>query len=425
MEEKDYKSEASEILSKAIQMVVFKYNAYSPIISSLQVVYSDMVPTLGVDKYARMVVNPKFLVENKAYAIGMLIHETLHIFMGHTGETREKLKYTEDEEHNKWVNIAEDCAINQFISEPLPTGAVTVRILSDMLGVQLNIRESSEYYYDNIMRYKKEEMNYAGIDGNNNRENSDGDNSNNGNGNGNSSINNPCCTDVVNSQNIQDELEKMGVKHISQEEITEKVMATAKAISKAQGNQYGELTEFARKMLEPKIDWRPLLQSTIRNAEKKIWSSRTKSTYKRVSKRSRDVLLPKKYGNKIEVAISFDTSGSISADMVNQFLSEISGCLKFSNVVECALWHTDNYWYGTPEELNKNVEKIFESGGTDEGCMGIAESHCKADLYFHFSDGYHGNSFGFKHPEKNIEIIWDGEDIKEIRKGNELTQQGE
>lgn len=398
----EYKAEAEEILGKAIQSVVFQYNAYAPIISTLQVVYSDMVPTMGVDKYARMVVNPKFLVKNQIYAKGLLIHEVLHIFMGHTTNERSKLEYTEDEHHNMLVNIAEDCAINQFIREPLPSGAVSVSTLKQMTGMDIDYNQSSEYYYEKIMNYAKENQNgNDGNDGNALKEIGD---------------NNTDHTGNVNSQNIQDKLEQMGVKHISTEEVNDRVMEMAKEIAKNQGNQYGGLADFAKKMLEPKIDWRPLLQTTVRNAEKKVWSMRCKSTYKRTSKRSRDVLLPKKYGNKISVTLSFDTSGSIDMEMVNQFLSEVQNCLKYSELKECALWHTNNYWYGKPEQLMADIEKVFESGGTDEACMGIAEQHCQADLHIHFSDGYHGNKFGFKHPEKNMEIIWDGKDIKDIRK---------
>ena len=169
-------------------------------------------------------------------------------------------------------------------------------------------------------------------------------------------------------------------------------------------------------MLDPKVDWKPLLQATIRNAEKKVWTIHSRQTYKRVSRRSGQILMPKRYGQKISAVLTFDTSGSISQEMVNQFLAEIKSCMKYSEIKECALWHTSNYWYGSPEELERSIENIFESGGTDEGCMGRAEQHCKADLYIHFSDGYHGNEFGFKYPHKNIEIIWDGNEIKEIRK---------
>ena len=404
--EEEIRYEAEEILGKAIQTVAFHYNAYVPIISSFRVVYSDMIPTIGVDKYARLVVNPKFLVENRAYAQGIVIHETLHIFMGHTSDKRDKLVYRDDPDHNSIVNIAEDCAINQFIRESLPQGAIKPTTLSAQLNTSLSYNETAEYYYDKIMENL-----------NNQQEGQDGQNKNDRYGQNQFGKGNPCSTDLVNGQEIQDKLEQMGIKHVSEEEINDIATDVAKQISKSQGSQYGGLGYFAKKMLEPKVNWRQLLQATVRNAEKKIWSMRCKNTYKRTSKRSTQVLLPKKYGNKITVTLSFDTSGSIDHDMVSQFLSEIQNCMKMSDLKECALWHTRNYWYGTPIELQQNIEKVFESGGTDEDCMVKAEEHCKADLHIHFSDGEHGHP-NFKHPEKNIEIVWDGKDIKEIKKFN-------
>ena len=382
---------AEEIINKAIQEVVFKYNAYAPIISSFRIAYTDKIPTMGVDKYARLVINPGFVVDNQAYMKGIIIHEVLHVFFGHTSDTRSKLAYNDNAEHNKIANIAEDCAINQFIREQLPQKAITPQVLREMFNIpSIEYNESSEYYYDKIMANLK-----------NNEE---------------EKTNVMCSTDVANSGEIQDELDKMGVEHISQEEVNDKVLQTASEICKSQGYQYGGLAEFAREMMNPKVDWRPLLQATIRNAEKKVWSIHTKQTFKRVSRRSGQILIPKRYGNKISVVLTFDTSGSISQEMVNQFLAETKSCMKYSEIKECALWHTDNYWYGSPEELERSIEKVFESGGTDEKCMGVAEQHCKADLYIHFSDGYHGDEFGFQHPSKNIEIVWDGKEIKEIRK---------
>lgn len=385
---------AEQIVNKAIQEVVFKYNAYAPIISSFRIVYSDMLPTMGVDKYARLMINPNFVMENESYIKGVIIHEVLHVFFGHTSDTRSKLAYTDNAEHNKIANIAEDCAINQFISEQLPEGAVLPETLRKMLKIekQVEYNKSAEYYYDLIMENLPEEKDGDGMQ------------------------NSMCSTDMANTGGMQDALDKMGVEHISQEEINDKTLQTAQEICKSQGRQYGALADFAREMLDPKVDWRPLLQATIRNAEKKVWTIHAKQTFKRVSRRSGKVLMPKRNGQKISVALSFDTSGSISQDMVNQFLSEVQSCMKYSEIKECALWHTSNYWYGTPEQLERDIEKVFECGGTDESCMGNAEKHCKADLYIHFSDGYHGDNFGFEHPNKNIEIVWDGQEIKDIRK---------
>ena len=386
---------AEQIINKAIQEVVFKYNAYAPIISSFRIVYSDLIPTMGVDKYARLMINPNFVVENETYMTGVIIHEVLHVFFGHTNDTRSKLAYTDDAQHNKIANIAEDCAINQFITEQLPSGSVTPSTLRDMIGgkyINVEYNKTAEYYYDLIVNNMDEkEQEQMG--------------------------NTACATGDVNTGEMQDELDKMGVEHVSQEEVNDKALDTAKAIAKSgRGNQYGGLVDFALEMLEPKVDWRPLLQATIRNAEKKVWTIHARQTFKRVSRRSGQILIPKRHGEKITVALSFDTSGSISHDMVCQFLSEIKACMRYSDIKECSLWHTSNYWYGTPDELEKNVGKVFESGGTDERCMGKAEEHCKADLYIHFSDGCHGNNYGFKYPHKNIEIVWDRKEIKEIRK---------
>lgn len=381
---------AEQIVNKAIQEVVFKYNAYAQIISSFRIVYSDLIPTMGVDKYARLMINPDFVVKNQAYMKGVIIHEVLHIFFGHTTDTRSKLAYTEDAEHNKIANMAEDCAINQFINENLPDGAITPSTLQGMFkDISVDYHQSAEYYYDIIMDNYKD---------------------------GEDKTQQMCSTDQMNTGKMQDELDKMGIEHISQEEVNDKVLETATQISKSQGHQYGGLEKFALEMLNPKVDWRPLLQATVRNAEKKVWSIHSKQTFKRVSRRSTHILIPKRYGQKIAVVLTFDTSGSILQDMVNQFLSEIKSCMKYSEIKECALWHTSNYWYGSPEELERSIEKVFESGGTDEKCMGIAEQHCKADLYIHFSDGYHGDNYGFKEPHKNIEIVWENEEIKEIRK---------
>ena len=409
---------AEGIVQRAMVEVSYKYNAYAPILSSFRIAYSDMLPTMGVDKYARLTINPKFAIENQAYINGILIHEVLHVFFGHTTDTRSKLAYTENAWHNRMANIAEDCAINQFILEQLPDGAITPSTLSKALGgVRIKYNECAEYYYDKIVENTPKDK-----QGNGDKQEENGDEQGEGgtgNGDGGSILGNGMCsTDIANTQKIQDALDKMGIEHISQEEVNDSVLRTAQEICKSHGDGYGGLIDFARELMEPKVDWRPLLQSAVKSAEKKAWNIRARSTYKRMNRRyaTSPIIMPKKYGHKISAVLSFDTSGSISPEMVNQFLSEVQNAMKFAEIKECALWHTKPYWYGTPQELEKNVEKIFESGGTDEACMGQVEKHCKADLYIHFSDGYHGDNYGFEHPQKHIEILWEGKDIKEIRK---------
>lgn len=395
----DSRAQAEEVVNKAIQEVAFNYNAFVPIISAFRVAYTDIVPTMGVDKYARLIVNPDFIADNSRYGVGLLIHEILHVFFGHTTGVRGELVYTDNERRNTLINIAEDCAINQFINEPLPEGHIAPSALSNVLGgVHVPMGQTAEFYFDLIMEHLPENEG-AGL-----------------------LLNNPSCsTDIANATKVQDALDKMGIKHLSQEEIADKRLEMAAEISKSPGYKYGRLAGFARELLEPKVDWRPLLQGTIRSAEKKVWNIHARSTYKRTSRRipTSAILVPKKYGHKLSVSLSFDTSGSISADMVNQFLPEVGDCMRYSEIKECALWHTSVYWYGTPAQLEQDIEKVFEEGGTSGRCIEECAKHCETDLGFAFTDGEWDDD-----PQKPedckinsmVAIIWDGTEIKEIRK---------
>lgn len=400
--ELENKALAEKIINKAIQEVVFKYIAYAPIISSFRIAYTDIVPTMGVDKYARLVVNPEFAVKNELYMQGIIIHEALHIFLGHTSDTRTKLAFKDnDERHNKIANIAEDCAINQLIAESLPDYAVSPNTLSMQLNIDVPRHLSAEEYYDIINKQLEkddtEESSSLSL----------------------SLSNGTCATDEVASQRVQDELDRMGVEHISQEEINERVMDAAKEMVKGRSSDYGSLVAFAKEMLEPQVDWRPLLQAAARNAEKKVWTIHSKQTFKRVSRRSGQVLMPKRYGHKVSVTLSFDTSGSISHEMVSQFLSEIQNCMRYSEIKECALWHTSVYWFGSPDQLEKDIEKVFEQGGTSSRCVEVCAEHTKADIHFAFTDGDWGadpvRTENCKVGEL-YSIRWDGKTIKEIRK---------
>lgn len=405
-----HEEEAKAIVRKGVANLALRYNAYLPILSAFQYVCSDLLPTAGVDRYGRLIFNPEFINKNKQYIEGILLHETLHIFFGH---------FTRDEGKNAYdFNIAGDCAINQYVAESrlaLPSGCVSLNGLARELGIEVgsswdNPRyanriyefETTEYYYDLIQKYRQKQKENGG-------ENGDGE----------MFSGNFCETDTANSQEIQDALDKMGVAHASAEQMNEAVQDTAVAISKeshsGRGSDYGSLAKFAMELLEPKVDWRVLLRNTLRNSEKTAWTIRERQTFKRISRRSRDVLIPKRCGKKICITLSFDTSGSISQDMVNQFLSEVESAMKHSDIKECALWHTSNYWYGSPQDLKRDITKVFQSGGTDESCMGIASDHCKADLHIHFSDGYHETNYGFKRKGENIEVVWDNNNIKEIR----------
>lgn len=420
-------SQAEFVLNRAIANVAARYTAFLPIISSFRIHYTQNIPTLGVDPHARLAVNPDFLVENERYANGLLIHEILHIFFGHTSllpsspssshpinshsssslststststSPRAVLVFRPDDpQYNRLVNMAEDCAINQFIKEALPEGCITPGSLQRILNAPTPPRryEDAEYYLDFILKNLPKQQQPDQGQGQN-----------------------PCSTDKACSQEMQDEMDKAGVPHLSQEELSDQRMNTAQQIAKqgkGRGNQYGQLADFAIALLKPKVDWQPLLHSALKRAEQKTFQQHQYSTYKRTSRRSQyPFFSPKKYGHKITVALSFDTSGSISHEQVSQFLAEATACMQHTNLTEVALWHTSLYYHDTPQNLQKDITNVFQTGGTYESCMGEVEEQIPADLYVHFSDGEHGTNYNTKHPSKHIEIIWDDDNIKEVR----------
>lgn len=411
-------AKAQDTLSKTIQLVASAYTAFTPLISAIRVVYSDVVPTLGVDEYARLVVNPAFIVENLPYAQGLFVHELLHLFFGHVSDSRTELAYTDNRSRNFLINVAEDCAINQIIEEPLPKSAVRPHALQKAFKTndRIDTFETAEYYLNWIYAHQPDQENQP------DQPHQPGASSSPF-----SSLQATDSTDEVNTQPVQDELDKIAPGHVSQEELNDAQMGVARNIvtnkGSYPGNGSGALATFALELLTPKVDWRPLLRTKIQNVEHTTFSIHQHTTFKRTSRRSsavsRSVFLPRHFGHKLSVTMSFDTSGSISEHQVSQFLAEIKSCLKHSEIKEVALWHTSVYYRGTPQELEKNIANVFECGGTSSRCVEECAEHTKADIGFTFTDGLWRTDPVRTRDCKTktmYAIIWNNDEIQEVRK---------
>lgn len=79
---------------------------------------------------------------------GVVEHEIMHQLFSHTSFFNQNV-------YNKQImNIAMDCAINQYI-DVLPEGSITLPSLSSMLGEKLDPFETWEYYYSKIIQSGK------------------------------------------------------------------------------------------------------------------------------------------------------------------------------------------------------------------------------------------------------------------------------
>jgi predicted metal-dependent peptidase len=224
---------------------------------------------------------------------------------------------------------------------------------------------------------------------------------------------------MLTDERIQKKLDKICPDHVSTEELNESVQDTYRKCAEGEGcgNMVSELTAFAREMLKPKVNWRTVLQNAVRTAETTEYKIREKDNYKRPSRRTKwggGVILPKKAGQKLNIVMSFDTSGSISHELVNQFMAEVKRALQFSEIKKCYLWNTSVYWSGSEKDMQRDLEKIFQSGGTDGECLVEIGEDIKADLFIHMTDGC------FTYPNqvrgKHLAIEWDNNEIKKVRK---------
>jgi predicted metal-dependent peptidase len=107
---------------------------YAKALAALHIVESETVPTMGVDKYWRLYINPKFLdtltLEHAANIIAA--HEVEHLLRDHCGRA-ERISV----DHQRW-NTAADCEINDDLkATDLPEGGVfpsTFGLPNDLLA---------------------------------------------------------------------------------------------------------------------------------------------------------------------------------------------------------------------------------------------------------------------------------------------------
>jgi predicted metal-dependent peptidase len=120
-------------------------------------------------------------------------------------------------------------------------------------------------------------------------------------------------------------------------------------------------------LVEPKLDWRTLLDAHIRSAMKDDY------TFQRLSRRTwgTGAIMPaQNFIDRVEVFIAIDASGSTSQSMVTDFLSEVKGiCDSFRDYflkIVCFDTEVYNYYEFTPENADDIPNYTIRGGGGTE-----------------------------------------------------------
>jgi predicted metal-dependent peptidase len=148
-------------------------------------------------------------------------------------------------------------------------------------------------------------------------------------------------------------------------------------------------------MLQPQIDWREALREFV----SATCNAKDASSWRRVNRRmlSQDVYLPTLVGEKVgHIAIGIDTSGSIGADELNVFLSEVKAVVEEVHPDKIDLIYWDGnvaghevYDMATMSNLVSSTKPVG-GGGTDPTCMMryLKEQNIKPECIIQLTDGY-------------------------------------
>jgi len=147
------------------------------------------------------------------------------------------------------------------------------------------------------------------------------------------------------------------------------------------------------------MDWREILQTNLKSILKGDF------TWQRCSRKSQSsgIYLPSmKEEGRVSVAIGIDSSGSISDEMIRDFLGEVKGIMEEFTDFEVRLWCSDTKVYNeqiyTPDNLSDIDEyEVKGRGGNDFNCNWdyMKENNIVPEKFIHFTDGYDcGLGFG-------------------------------
>ena len=151
-------------------------------------------------------------------------------------------------------------------------------------------------------------------------------------------------------------------------------------------------------LTEPEMDWRELLNLTLTSAIKDDY------TWMRTSRRTwhMDAVMPgMNPGEEVNIAVAIDTSGSISQQMLIDFLSEVQGCMESFTAYKIHVFCFDTAVHNPEQFDSDNIKDIAEYelggfGGTDFVPIFdyLKEEEVEFDRLVVFTDGYPYGSWG-------------------------------
>ena len=154
----------------------------------------------------------------------------------------------------------------------------------------------------------------------------------------------------------------------------------------------GNVKRLIKQITEPQLNWRELLSQRIQSLVKDDY------TWMRASRRGwhMDAVMPgMKTKETIDVCISLDSSGSISREMLQDFLGEVRGMMQEFDDFRISIWCIDTKVYNFQVFTSDNIDEfddyeIMGHGGNtfEENWRFMREMDIVPKLFIMFTDGY-------------------------------------
>ena len=172
--------------------------------------------------------------------------------------------------------------------------------------------------------------------------------------------------------------------------------ATIQAAQSAGDGVPEAVKRMINELVAPKMDWRDILRTQLESSIKNDF------TFMRPSKRSGDVIFPgMNKDEELDLFVALDTSGSISKDMLRDFLSEVQGIMDQYNSYKVRIVMFDTNVYGEDTFTSDDGRSLAEyelvgGGGTDFDVVFryLEQYDIDPDQLVMFTDGYPWGSWG-------------------------------
>lgn len=359
---------------------------FAYLVMNMQIKEDKTIPSMGVNFKGNAFYNPDWINTLTDDEIkGVLCHEVMHTALLHLLRVGKK-------DHKLW-NIATDMAINWLIIHDglkLPEQGIVPDHYGNVklpgIDHTFNVEDkcADELYEELLNEIPECECNCHSSQQNSNSS-------------GGQQQQNDCCP--CGSYGFDQHEYAEGLSDAEREEISKEwknKLVEAATAAKAKGKMPGGIERLVDDLLNPKLNWKSLLYQYL--TKDLLYNH----TYRKPGRRSYSVrdasgkplYFPSEIKENLNIAVTVDTSGSISIKEYQEFITEVSGIANaFDQInMELLFWDTQVQKVVKITRNNKNTLMNIEptgGGGTYIGClMDHYQGKQPPQLMVHLTDGY-------------------------------------